>query len=306
VISLRTIGRDEQKSLRWRSRLLPALLLLLPALLLLVVFRVVPVGQAIYLSFTKWNGVGEPLWIGLANFEALFRDRTFRTALTNNLAILLSVPVWVMLPLFVAALIHRGVPGGRIFRLAIFLPAVLSPVVIGAFFNVMLRYAGPVNEILREVGLGGIASEWLQESETALPIVMAIFVWATLGIGVLVYLAGLAQVNPDFYDAARLDGAGWWQTQRYITIPELRRVIEFWAVIVLISSFTAIFPFIYTLTRGGPGYSTYTLDYYIYDKAFFGAGMGYASAVGIVLLLIVGGLAVGQILLLRRGAELGR
>jgi ABC-type sugar transport system permease subunit len=130
---------------------------------------------------------------------------------------------------------------------------------------------------------------------------MAIFIWATMGIGVLVYLAGLANVNPDFFDAARLDGASWWQTQRHVTIPELRRVIEFWAVIVLISSFTAVFPFIYTLTRGGPGYSTYTLDYYVYDKAFFGGGMGYASAVGVVLLLIVGGLAVVQILLLRRG-----
>jgi ABC-type sugar transport system permease subunit len=297
-----TAGSSSRSANRRRSQLLPALLLLAPALLLLVVFRAIPLGEAVYLSFTNWNGVGEPLWIGLANFEALLKDRTFRTALTNNLAILISVPVWVMLPLFVASLIHGRVPGGRFFRLAIFLPAVLSPVVIGAFFNVMLRYAGPVNGILRGVGLDWLATEWLQESTTALPIVMAIFIWATLGIGVLIYLAGLAQVNPEHFDAARLDGASWWQTQRHITIPELRRVIEFWAVIVLISSFTAVFPFIYTLTRGGPGYSTYTLDYYIYDKAFFGAGMGYASAVGIVLLVIVGGLAVAQILLLRRGS----
>jgi ABC-type sugar transport system permease subunit len=297
-----TAGSGSRPTRRRRSQLLPALLLLTPALLLLLVFRVVPLGEAIYLSFTKWNGVGEPLWVGLANFEALLRDRTFRTALTNNLAILLSVPVWVMLPLFVASLIHGRVPGGRVFRLAIFLPAVLSPVVIGAFFNVMLRYAGPVNGILRGLGLDWLATEWLQESTTALPIVMAIFIWATLGIGVLIYLAGLAQVNPEHFDAARLDGAGWWQTQRHITIPELRRVIEFWAVIVLISSFTAVFPFIYTLTRGGPGYSTYTLDYYVYDKAFFGGAMGYASAVGVVLLVIVGGLAVAQIVLLRRGS----
>jgi ABC-type sugar transport system permease subunit len=300
-----TVGSSSRSPSRRRSQLLPALLLLAPAGLLLILFRVLPLGEAVYLSFTKWNGVGEPLWVGLANFEALLKDRTFRTALTNNLAILLSVPVWVLLPLFVASLIHGGVPGGRVFRLAIFLPAVLSPVVIGAFFNVMLRYAGPVNEILRGVGLGWLATEWLQGSATALPIVMAIFIWATLGIGVLIYLAGLAQVNPEHFDAARLDGASWWQTQRHITIPELRRVIEFWAVIVLISSFTAVFPFIYTLTRGGPGYSTYTLDYYVYDKAFFGAGMGYASAVGVVLLVIVGGLAIAQIVLLRRGSGRG-
>lgn len=278
-----------------------ALLLLLPALALLGVFRVIPIGEAFYLSLTRWNGVGEPEWVGLANYEALLKDRTFRTALTNNLAILLAVPAWVLLPLFVASLIHRAPPGARFFRLALFLPAVLSPVVIGAFFNVMLQYSGPVNELLRMAGLDWVASEWLQSSRTALPVVMVVFIWATLGIGVLVYLAGLAQVNPESWDAARLDGAGFWQVQRHITIPELRRVIEFWTVIVLISSFTAVFPFIYTLTRGGPGYSTYTLDYYVYDKAFQGSALGYASAVGVVLLVIVGGLAALNVLLFRRG-----
>ena len=278
-----------------------ALLLLLPALALLGVFRVIPIGEAFYLSLTRWNGVGEPEWVGLANYEALLKDRTFRTALTNNLAILLAVPAWVLLPLFVASLIHRAPPGARFFRLALFLPAVLSPVVIGAFFNVMLQYSGPVNELLRMAGLDWVASEWLQSSRTALPVVMVVFIWATLGIGVLVYLAGLAQVNPESWDAARLDGAGFWQVQRHITIPELRRVIEFWTVIVLISSFTAVFPFIYTLTRGGPGYSTYTLDYYVYDKAFQGSALGYASAVGVVLLVIVGGIAALNVLLFRRG-----
>jgi ABC-type sugar transport system permease subunit len=278
-----------------------ALLLLLPALALLGVFRVIPIGEAFYLSLTRWNGVGEPEWVGLANYEALLKDRTFRTALTNNLAILIAVPAWVLLPLFVASLIHRAPPGARFFRLALFLPAVLSPVVIGAFFNVMLQYSGPVNELLRMAGLDWVASEWLQSSRTALPVVMVVFIWATLGIGVLVYLAGLAQVNPESWDAARLDGAGFWQVQRHITIPELRRVIEFWTVIVLISSFTAVFPFIYTLTRGGPGYSTYTLDYYVYDKAFQGSALGYASAVGVVLLVIVGGLAALTVLLFRRG-----
>ncbi len=261
----------------------------------------IPIGEAFYLSLTRWNGVGEPEWVGLANYEALLKDRTFRTALTNNLAILIAVPAWVLLPLFVASLIHRAPPGARFFRLALFLPAVLSPVVIGAFFNVMLQYSGPVNELLRMAGLGWVASEWLQSSRTALPVVMVVFIWATLGIGVLVYLAGLAQVNPESWDAARLDGAGFWQVQRHITIPELRRVIEFWTVIVLISSFTAVFPFIYTLTRGGPGYSTYTLDYYVYDKAFQGSALGYASAVGVVLLVIVGGLAALNVLLFRRG-----
>lgn len=282
-------------------QLFPALAFLAPAICLLLVFRGVPIVQAFYLSLTKWSGVGEPQFVGFANFAALVNDPTFRTALVNNLAMLLSLPVWVLAPLFVASVIHGGIPAGRLFRLAIFLPAVLSPVIIGSFFNVMLKYDGPINTILRGVGLEGFAAEWLFQSSTALPIVVAIFIWATMGIGVLIYLAALAQVNDELFDAARVDGASWWRTQWHITIPETRRVIEFWAVIVLISSFTAVFPFIYTLTRGGPGYSTYVLDYYVYDKAFFGGAHGYASAIGVVLLAIVGVLALIQVALMRRG-----
>ena len=119
--------------------------------------------------------------------------------------------------------------------------------------------------------------------------------------GMMCYLAALAQVNPELYDAARIDGATWAQTQRHVTLPSTKRTIEFWFVIVLISSFTTVFPFIYTLTRGGPGYSTYLLDYYVYDAAFFGGSFGYASAVGVVLLLIVGSISIASIWLFRRG-----
>lgn len=293
----RRVGRGSPRNVQ----MLSALAFLLPALALLLVFRVVPIVQAVYLSMTTWDGVGDPKWVGLANFIAISHDPTFWTALVHNGIILLSMPIWVLLPLLVAALIHSGVPGARFFRLAIFLPAVLSPVVIGSFFNVMLKYDGPINEILRRIGLGGLAREWLFTSATALPVVIAIFIWATMGIGVLIYLAALAQVNPEYYDAARVDGASWLQVQRHITVPETRRVIEFWAVIVLISSFTAVFPFIYTLTRGGPGYSTYVLDYYVYDSAFFGQSLGYASAIGVILLAIVTVLASLQVVLMRRG-----
>jgi ABC-type sugar transport system permease subunit len=204
-------------------------------------------------------------------------------------------------PLIVAAIIHAGIPGARFFRLMVFLPAVLSPVVVGAYYNVVLRYNGPFNEFLERIGLGVLRMQWLNDPNSALATVVLILVWATLGIGVLIYLAALAQVNPDLYDAAEIDGANWWQRQRDITIPETRRTIEFWFVIVLISTFTTVFPFIYTLSRGGPGYSTYTLDYYVYDSAFFGGSFGYASAIGMVLLVIVGGISVLSIWLFRRG-----
>lgn len=282
-------------------RITAALLFLIPALIVLLVFRLVPIGQAFTLSFTKWNGVGAPEWIGWANFSAIAIDPVFWAALRNNFLVLLSLPLWVIGPLIVAAIIHAGVPGARFFRLAVFLPAVLSPVVIGAYYNVVLRYNGPFNAFLRDIGLGSLAHQWLNDPATALPVLILILIWATFGIGVLIYLAALAQVNPELYDAAEMDGANWFQTQWHVTIPSTRRTIEFWFVIVLISSFTTVFPFVYTLTRGGPGYATYLLDYYVYDAAFFGGSFGYASAVGVVLLIIVSAISLASIWLFRRG-----
>lgn len=284
-------------------RITTAFLFLIPALIVLLIFRLVPIGQAFTLSFTRWNGVGAPEWIGSANFAAIAIDPVFWTALRNNFLVLLSLPLWVIGPLIVAVIIHSGVPGARFFRLAVFLPAVLSPVVIGAYYNVVLRYNGPFNAFLREIGLGSLAHQWLNDPATALPVLILILIWATFGIGVLIYLAALAQVNPELYDAANMDGANWFQAQWHVTIPSTRRTIEFWFVIVLISSFTTVFPFVYTLTRGGPGYATYLIDYYVYDAAFFGGSFGYASAVGVVLLIIVSAISLLSIWLFRRGQD---
>ena len=283
------------------SRLWVSAGFLLPALIVLLVFRIVPIGEAFDLSLTHWNGVGVPEWVGGANFAAIAADPIFWAALRNNLLILLALPLWVVGPLVIAVVIHSGVPGARFFRLMVFLPAALSPVVVGAYYNVILRYNGPLNRTLRDIGLGSLAHQWLNDPATALTTVILILIWATFGIGVLVYLAALAQVNPELYDAALIDGANWVQRQVHVTIPATLRTIEFWFVIVLISTFTTTFPFIYTLTRGGPGFSTYLLDYYVYDAAFFGGAFGYASAVGVVLLLIVGGISLLSIWLFRRG-----
>jgi ABC-type sugar transport system permease subunit len=301
--SVRTPPTSQNVTTRFVRTLIPALLFLLPALAILAVFRIVPIGEAFHLSFTRWNGVGEPEWIGLDNFARVLGDPVFWAALRNNLLVLLSLPLWVIGPLLIATVIHSGLPGARFFRLMVFLPAVLSPVVVGAYYNVVLRYNGPFNTLLKQVGLDGLRMQWLNDPNAALVTVVLILIWATLGIGVLIYLAALAQVDPSLYDAAEIDGANWVLKQLHITLPETRRTIEFWTVIVLISSFTTVFPFIYTLSRGGPGYSTYLLDYYIYDAAFFGGSFGYASAIGMILLLVVGAVCGLALWLFRRGRQ---
>jgi ABC-type sugar transport system permease subunit len=268
---------------------------------LLALLRLVPIVESGYYSLTKWNGIGQPRWVGFANFQALLRDDVFRTTLLNHATILLALPIWVLLPLALAVVVHN-IPGGRWFRMALFLPAVLSPVVIGSFFGVMFRYDGPVNEVLSRLGLGALRQEWLFNPTTAMPVVIAILIWASQGIGVVIYLAALSQVDKTLYDAARLDGASSAQILRHVTIPQIRPTIEFWTVLVFISSFTAQFPFIYTLTQGGPGNSTYVAEFYMYDKAFIGGSPGYASAIGVTVTVIVLVLAAVQMWLFRRGS----
>lgn len=264
-----------------------AVVLLLPAIALLVVFFAWPVLQAIWLGFTRWDGFGDPKWIGIDNYVRMLDDEAFQTAVFNNLKILLAVPIWVALPFLVASAIHDRVGGSRAFRLAFFFPAILSTVVVGVFWGILLRDDGPVNEALRAVGLGGLAQPWLAQTSTALPVVIAIIIWASFGIGVVIFLAALGTLDQDQLDAAQVDGAGWWRTQWHIIVPEVRPVIEFYTVIVVITVFTGIFPIIYTLTAGGPGYSTLVLEYDIYREAFANGSLGYASAIGVVLFLMV-------------------
>ena len=275
-----------------------------PALALLAVFRLWPMGEAFYLAFTHWDGFSSPTSVGWQNFQYLRHDPVFRSALVNNLLMLLAVPVWIIFPFLVASILHSRPWGWRVFRLAFFLPALLSPVIIGVFFSIMLREDGPVNDVLRGVGLGSLARPWLVDTNTALVALVAIIIWASFGIGVLIFLAALGSVTPEVLEAARVDGASWLRTQRHVVFWELLPIIEFWAVIVLISTFTAVFPFVYTLTNGGPGYSTYILDFDVYQEAFGSSSLGYASAIGVVLFLIVLVLVSIQLALSRRSEAL--
>jgi ABC-type sugar transport system permease subunit len=277
-----------------------ALSLLAPAGVLVAVFFVWPVMQAVWLGFTRWKGFDEPRWVGLGNYQALFADDAFITSVTNNAKLLVALPVWVFLPFLIASALHGGLHGARSFRLAFFLPVVLSPVVIGTFWNILLRDDGPINEILTGFGLPFLAQPWLAQSATALPALVVIAIWSSFGIGVVIFLAALGSLDPEPMDAARIDGAGWWALQRHVVLPAIRPVVEFWAIIVVITSFTGIFPLVFTLTAGGPGFATHVLEYDIYREAFANGRLGYASAIGVVLFLLVGLVAAVWVRVARR------
>lgn len=287
------------KARRQVRHLTVPVMLMTPALVILIVLRLIPIVNAIRLSFTSWDGFSSPKWIGTANYAQLIHDAHFKAALLHNLEILIVLPIWVFLPYAVAWILQRRIWGWRFFRFAFFLPAALSPAVIGVYYSIVLDNGGPFNTMLRTIGLGGLARPWLNDPSSALPIVIAIIVWSTFGLGVVIFLGAFPNIDHEQIDAAKVDGATGWQIQRYVVFWQLLPVFEFWSIIIMIASFTAFFPLIYSLTDGGPGFSTYTVDFDLYTEAFSNGNLGYAAAIGVTLLLVMVIIGVAQLLLLR-------
>jgi ABC-type sugar transport system permease subunit len=280
-------------------RVLVPTLLLLPALALLIWLMAYPAGDAFRLSLTNWDGFSSPQSVGLQNFSDLLHDKQFKESVLHNLAIVAAMPIWIGLPYALAWGLYTKIPGWRFFRFAFFLPVVLSPVVIGVYYGIVLRPTGPFNGLLRAIGLGSFAHDWLNEPSIALPVVIGIIIWSTFGIGVLIFLSGLSNLDTEQIDAARVDGASAWQIQRHVIFWQLLPVTEFWAVLIVIASFTAFFPLIFTLTHGGPGSSTYTVDFDLYQEAFTSGRLGYSAAIGVALLLMIAVMAGATLALLR-------
>lgn len=279
-----------------------ALVFVLPALLLVGLFRMFPLAWGFAMSFTERDGAGGMAFVGVDNYVQLTRDPAFQDALTNTLILLATLPVWVMLPLLLAILIHQGVPGGRMFRAVYFFPAVLSAVIIGSIFNVVLRYDGNLNAVLKTLGIAPV--DWLGSGATALASLIAVQLWATFGMSVLIFLAGLSTVSDELIEAARLDGAKPLQIWRHVILPSMRPILEFVAVVTTIGVLTSMFGLIYVLTAGGPGTATTLPEFLIWLEQGKLNRPGYAAAISVVLFVMMAGLAWVQIRIMSRNASL--
>jgi ABC-type sugar transport system permease subunit len=275
----------------------------LPALIVLAVFVIYPFLSIIAHAFTRWDGYSDPTFIGLRNFQFLFADQTFVAALRNNIFFALSVPIQLTLPLGLAFLIHQRIPGWRFFRWTYFLPAIYSTVVLGIIARLVLQTNGPLNSVLADVNLGGLVRDWLGDSSTALPAILVVFIWAQFGYNVVLYLAGMSGIDPQLPEAARLDGANQLQVLRHVFVPGLRRVMEIVLVTSTLNAFAYMFTYVFTITNGGPGFSTFVVEFDIYNNAFAFQNMGYACAMGLALTVLIAGLGFFQIRALTGGRE---
>jgi multiple sugar transport system permease protein len=258
-----------------------------------------PLIQVFWLSFQETSGFGLSEWIGFGNYREIMGDTVFWQALLNtSIYTVLSVPLCLVAGFGAAFLLNRPMPGRGLIRAIFYMPAVISGVssalAAAWMFNADL---GIVNKLLTAVGAGGVA--WQSQGGPAMLSLVVVSLWIGLGFNMVVYLAALQGIPRELYEAARVDGAGWWQTLRSITVPSLAPTTFFLLVIGIINSFQ-VFDIVYVMTGGGPGNSTTMLVTYAYTSGFDQRRQGYASAIGVVLYAIVLILTVVQWRLSRR------
>ncbi len=279
---------------------LVALAFLLPGCIVIGAMVLYPALKAIAISFTDFNLINPAQWVGWSNYVALWSDPFFIGAMKNTLLYLVVVvPVLVVLPIFLALLVNRNIPGIRFFRAAIYLPVVTSLVISALVWKWVYEEKGLLNHFLLASGLTDNPVGFLTDPTYALFSVMAVTVWSGMGYYMVIYLAGLQSIPRHLYEVAELEGVSTWQQTLHITIPLLRPFI---AVVAVMSSIGAmkVFEEVYVMTQGGPLDATRTLVFHLYESAFVEFEMGYASAIGVVLFLLTGVFSLINLRLLRQ------
>ena len=274
-------------------KLAVVLLFLPPALFLFTLFVALPIGEAAWYSFYNWNGFGTPdTFVGLKNYELLFQNRAFHIALLNNLLIIaVSLAIQLPLALGMAILLADRIRGTVTFRMIFFVPYVLAEVAAGLIWRFV--YDGDYGLVAKAAsGLGFAAPYVLADRDLAMYAILVVVVWKYFGFHMMLYIAGLQQIDPNLYEAAHIDGASGKQIFARVTLPLLGPTIRlsvFFAVLGSIQLFDLIMP----LTKGGPSDSTQTLVTYLYSYGMTRMRIGFGSAVGVILFVICVAFAFG-------------
>lgn len=270
---------------RNQRRLIPYLFIA-PNMIVFTAFVFVPILFAVYISLTEWSLIGSPTFVGLGNYVDMAQDGQFWRSLSNTLVYTLgTVPTSMALGLAVAVGLNRKMPGRALLRSIFFVPVVISLVAVALIASWIFNDDyGVINNALNSLGLGKVS--WLSSPQWAMPSLIITTLWIRLGFNMVVYLAALQSIPEELYQAARVDGAASWRLFRHITWPLLGPTTFLLLILNVIYSLH-VFDLIYVMTGGGPGSSTTVLVQYIYEAAFQNSEMGYASAVGVVLYLIL-------------------
>jgi multiple sugar transport system permease protein len=288
------------RSRRSRRRAFTGLLFVLPAVCFTAVFFVVPLAMTVWMSLNDWPLLGRPHFTGLGNYLRLLHDRSFWSSLLFTAEYTLAVTPPLFLVAFgLALLVQRRAPLVGAFRTAYFLPVVIGMAVASLLWVWLLNdQVGVVSDLGMRLGLLREPLQWLDTTGTALSGIVAMVLWKASGFTMVLLLVGMQAIPEDLLEAARIDGASWWQRTLHVTLPLLRRTFALALVISIIGSFLAFEQF-FILTHGGPRNTTISVVYWIYRAAFTSFRLGYAAAMSVILLLILVLLSVLQLWLLR-------
>lgn len=282
-----------------RGQLGTAMLFLAPALLGFLVFFAWPAVRGLYLSFTDYNLLSEPTWVGLENYAAIVDDPVFWNSMGVTLQyVLINIVIQTLVALLLAVLLHRFTRS-MLIRGVVMLPYLIANVVVALVWYWLADYnLGLINSGLDAIGLDRVG--FFGDEQYAMTTIALVNVWRHLGYTTLLIFAGLQSIPQDVYEAAAVDGAGEWRVFRSITLPLLRPVLAFVLVVTVVGSFQ-IFDTIAVTTQGGPVDSTNAITYYIYDRAFTRFDFGYASALSVILMFILAVIALVQMRAFRAG-----
>ncbi|CDX29668.1 Binding-protein-dependent transport systems inner membrane component [Mesorhizobium sp. ORS 3359] len=279
-----------------------AALMLAPAALLLGLFFVWPFLRGLWISATRWDGFSAPVFVGFANYARLFGDGLFQGALINNLIFVALILVFKNgFGMGLALLLDRALFLRGPIRAAVFIPVTLSFAATGLLWSWIYNPVfGLLNAALDLAGLAGLKRSWLGDAEIALYAIVAVDIWKWLGFHAVIYLAGLQTIPAELYEAARIDGANAFHRFRHVTLPLMMPVVLINVILGLSGAFVRNFDIVQVLTQGGPNHATEVVMTLMVKTAFQDGNMGYASAMGFTLFLIVGLCCVALLALMRR------
>jgi len=298
-------GIEEGKRRRRRMRLITAYGFIAPAMFFFVVFLFIPLIAAVYLSFTSYDLVTAPEWVGLDNYQNLFQDPLFWRGLRNSFIYLIVTPILIVLSIGLAIVVNRKLMGIPIFRTIYYIPAVTSVVAVGMIFEfVFAEPSGLINGLLLSLGLIERPINFLTHPDSTLISIMLVTIWRGIGFYMVIFLAALQAVPEELYEAAAIDGANRFQRHLYVTVPGIRPAIIFVAVISSISALK-VFEEIWVMTDGSGGLldSALTLMFYLYRQGFINLELGYASAIAVVFTIVTLIFSIANLRFLERGTD---
>jgi len=260
--------------------------MLLPTLLIYIVFIIIPVFIAIFYSFTEYSGLGKAAFQGIKNYSKLFHDKLFTIALRNTLEVLGFSLVFLLIGSFFSALLmNKSFKGNAAFKMVVFAPYVIAPIIIGIIWGYILNPGyGLLNNLLQAVGLDALAIEWIGGLKWSPLSIAIVFTWQLMGFHATIFLSGIKAIPEEIFEASEIDGANLWQRIVYITLPMLKETIIINTILIITGVFK-IFELVVQLTGGGPSHMSELLTSYMYFTVFKSRKYGYGMAVAVIILI---------------------